>query len=97
MADSSAVLIWEKIQPTVTGNDIAQALRCEVHDPLWLLARQWQTGEFNAEDAGMAAFAHVISVNTPVQRFLAAGDTAAAAYNANDQPLNAVTEREPCF
>jgi hypothetical protein len=93
MADSSAVLIWEKIQPTVTGNDIAQALRCEVHDPLWLLARQWQTGEFNAEDAGMAAFAHVISVNTPVQRFLAAGDTAATAYNANDQPLNAVTER----
>jgi hypothetical protein len=93
MPDNSALLVWEKLQPTINSDDIAQALRCEVHDPLWLLARQWQTGEFNAEDAGMAAFAHIISVSSPVQQFIGSRDNTASFYNPLEQPVNTLTER----
>jgi hypothetical protein len=98
MPDNSALLIWEKIRPIPSSNDIAEALRCEIHDPLWLLARQWQLGEFKAEDAGMAAFSHIITASTPLQRFKGAGQNVASPYQAEEQPLNAQTERiSPTF
>jgi hypothetical protein len=99
MPDNSALLIWEKIQPVPTSNDLAEALRGEVHDPLWLLARQWQLGEFKAEDAGMAAYAHVVTHSSPVQRLMGAGEAAPAfAYQVGEQALNAVVEQiRPVF
>jgi hypothetical protein len=90
--DTSAFLIWQKIQPVPTNDDVAEALRGEIHDPLWLLSRQWQLGEFNAEDAGMATFAHLVTTSTPVQRFLPAGSSTAIAYNPEEKHLNVVTE-----
>jgi hypothetical protein len=99
MPDNSALLIWEKIQPVPTSTDLDEALRGEVHDPLWLLARQWQLGEFKAEDAGMAAYAHVVTISTPIQRFAGAGaPTAPVAYQLQEQPLNALVEQlRPAF
>ena len=34
--------------------DITDALRFRVYDPLWMLSRQWQLGEFKGNDAGTA-------------------------------------------
>ncbi|MGV3504087.1 MAG: hypothetical protein ACO1O1_10285 [Adhaeribacter sp.] len=94
MADNSALLIWEKIQPVPVSKDLTEALRGEVRDPLWLLARQWQLGEFQAEDAGMAASAQVVTMTAPLQAFAASGEAAApVAYQADDKPLNALTEQ----
>ncbi|QHT69139.1 hypothetical protein GXP67_22090 [Rhodocytophaga rosea] len=93
MPDNSALLIWEKLRPIPSSNDIAEALRCEIHDPLWLLARQWQLGEFKAEDAGMAAFTHVVTTSTPLQRFMGSGQNAASTYKAEEKPINAQTEQ----
>jgi hypothetical protein len=92
MADNSAVLSWEKLIPVTNSNDVAESLRCEIQDPLWLLSRQWQMGEFNAEDTGMAAFAHIISVNSPLQRFLPDGQTTARAYQSQEMPVHSLTE-----
>lgn len=99
MADSSALLIWEKIQPLPVSKDLSEALRGEVRDPLWLLARQWQLGEFQAEDAGMAASAQVVTMSTPLQAFAPSGAGARPiAYQAGDKPLNALTEQvRPAF
>jgi hypothetical protein len=97
MPDSSALLIWEKIQPLPKSNDIEDALRCEVHDPLWLLARQWQMGEFKAEDAGMAAFAHINALSCPVQRLLVFNGNA-ISYDAEEKPINSLIEQiSPLF
>jgi hypothetical protein len=59
--DLSAVLA-ERLLPSVTvynrleGRPRTQAfdaaLRAEVRDPLWMLARQWQVGELQGDDAG---------------------------------------------
>ena len=34
--------------------DITDALRFRIYDPLWMLSRQWQMGEFRGNDAGTA-------------------------------------------
>lgn len=91
MADNSALLSWKKIQPDPNGEDIAEALRCEVRDPLWLLARQWQLGEFKAEDAGMAAYAHWVGQSTPLQRYVPPGQPPQPL--SADLPLDATIER----
>ena len=39
--------------------DPADALAARTHDGLWFLARQWQTGEFEAENGGTPAEVHV--------------------------------------
>ena len=44
----------ERLEPKTRYDDLSEALRFSIHDPLWLLARQWQMGEFRANDAGTA-------------------------------------------
>ncbi|MEB2777393.1 hypothetical protein SYJ56_18915 [Algoriphagus sp. D3-2-R+10] len=90
MANKNALLLWERLLPTPDSEDVADALRCEVRDPLWLLARQWQLGEFQAEDAGMAANAHVIARTTSPQLFSANGLSAASL--TVDKPLDTIVE-----
>lgn len=41
------------------GHGIAEGLAARVHDPLWLLGRQWQFGEFLHEDAASPAGVHM--------------------------------------
>lgn len=36
--------------------NIGEALEARTKDPLWFLARQWQTGEFSAENGGRPAY-----------------------------------------
>jgi hypothetical protein len=90
MAEKNTLLLWERLLPAADSDDIADSLRCEIRDPLWLLARQWQLGEFQVEDAGMAASAHVIAHTTTPQRFSANGQ--AAFPLSKDKPLDAVVE-----
>jgi hypothetical protein len=49
--------IWGRLEPRPRKEDFSRALRAEIHDPLWLLTRQWQFGEFKASDSGSAIFA----------------------------------------
>lgn len=42
----------QRLHASDTSPDIREELEARVKDPLWFLARQWQTGEFEAEDGG---------------------------------------------
>lgn len=95
MPDKNALMLWEKIRPVPDNNSMSEALSGEIHDPLWLLARQWQLGEFNAEDAGTAAFAHIVTLSTPLQLFQAPGPSAPRKYDIQEKPINAVSEQVP--
>jgi len=78
-------------------------LQARLHDPLWLLARQWQFGEFTGDDAGSPAAAHVVMEHGPISRYLPGPlptDPAQAKTNAIDYspitlPLETMVEREP--
>ena len=85
------MLIWNRIEPHPRGEDIEESLRAEIRDPLWILSRQWQFGEFQGEDAGMAA-----SVRLRYKKHIPAGirslDGPAVAYDGTQHPLEAVIE-----
>lgn len=76
------------------------SLSARVFDPLWLMARQWQVGEFQGEDAGMPALARVRAQTTPLSR-IHLGElppntmTQAAAYDPQRMPLEVMVERQP--
>ena len=48
----ASITFWTRLEPFTRLDDIDAGLQARTHDPLWLLARQWQTGEFQGEDAG---------------------------------------------
>jgi len=48
---------WERVDGIPRTHDLGRALRAEVRDPLWMLARQWQLGELDGDDAGSPIFA----------------------------------------
>lgn len=83
---------WNRVEPRVRKEDFDRALRCEIHDPLWMLTRQWQFGEFKGEDTGSAIFAKILlkaSKLTNFQAFNAAPQT----YKDNI-PLETLVESE---
>lgn len=45
---------------------ISRTLKAEIHDPLWMLTRQWQFGEFRGEDAGSSILARVKMKSFPL-------------------------------
>jgi hypothetical protein len=66
------------------------ALRAEVHDPLWLLGRQWQLGEHQGSDAAFPALVHLSVTETPVT-----GGSSAPEDDPRVTPPEAVIESEP--
>ena len=52
-----SVTIWNRLEGRPRSPDFARSLRAEVRDPLWLLTRQWQSGEFHGDDAGSPVLA----------------------------------------
>ena len=43
-----------RIEGRTRNTDPTEAMRLRVHDPLWMLARQWQMGEFRGNNTGTA-------------------------------------------
>jgi hypothetical protein len=43
---------WNRLEGRPRQLDLERSLKAEVRDPLWMLTRQWQLGEFQGEDAG---------------------------------------------
>lgn len=84
---------WNRVEPRVRKEDFDRVLRCEIHDPLWMLTRQWQFGEFKGEDTGSAIFAKTLVKTSKIARFKAFNGTA-QPYR-DDIPLEALVESEP--
>ncbi|MFB6837221.1 hypothetical protein [Streptomyces sp. NPDC056361] len=47
-----SITSWTRLEPRARLDALDGGLQAQVHDPLWLLARQWQLGEFTGEDTG---------------------------------------------
>jgi hypothetical protein len=48
--------LWQKLEPHSRNQDFSIGIAVTVHDPLWMLTRQWQLGEFEGEDSGSPIF-----------------------------------------
>ncbi|CAN5761194.1 hypothetical protein BH20ACT6_BH20ACT6_08690 [soil metagenome] len=64
-----------RIEPVASSGDPEEGLAARVNDPLWMLGRQWQLGEFQAEDVGTPLRVHVQADFIP-QETWTAGDAA---------------------
>lgn len=60
---------WNRLEPRTRKQDFDDVLKCSVHDPLWMLTRQWQFGEFQGEDTGSAIFAKIKMQTTRITRY----------------------------
>ena len=75
-------------------------LQTAIHDPLWLLGRQWQTGELDGDDAGSLIDARLDLGVAPMTRLRPGGvdgdDDADVIYREGETrpPLETLVERE---
>ncbi len=87
---------WTRLEPQSTTGDPRPGIEARVHDPLWLLARQWQLGEFQGEDAGTPITVRVVSQTQAVDRWAPAGVRAGRSISQTPQDLlDPLIEREP--
>jgi hypothetical protein len=79
-----AILTWSRLEPRPRTARFERSLAAEIRDPLWLLARQWQFGEFTGDDAG-----------SPVSATLHLTTAALTDYAPRDEPLQPYDPRLP--
>ena len=91
----SSITFWTRIEPYTRLDDIEDGLQARLHDPLWLMTRQWQTGEFHGEDAGTPVQARLRLERSPLARFRPGPNGAKSQPYRTDVPLEALVEREP--
>ena len=94
-----SITSWARLEPQCAGTDIEPGLAARIHDPLWLMARQWQLGEYLGEDTGTPIVARwrgqvamlnrchlgAAQPNTQIQT---------ERYDGNRMPLETLVERQ---
>jgi hypothetical protein len=100
---TASITSWTRLEPQSTGADIGTSASARLFDPLWLMTRQWQMGEFQGEDAGTPAQARVRATNATLTRCRAGelpiplpsapSKIPATAYDPALTPLEVLVER----
>jgi len=99
----SSITFWTRLEPFTRLNDIGPGLEARTADPLWLLNRQNQVGEFLATDSGFPAKLTIQMERAPLARFYPGTipapekgkiSVSGISYQGN-MPLEAVAEGEP--
>lgn len=83
---------WLRFEPRPRAASLEPSFEARVHDPLWLLGRQWQLGEFQGEDVGTPVQVRVSVAEAPIDA-IGVGATV-RAYDPVRQPLEMVVEQE---
>jgi len=96
----SSLTTWNRLEPASRPTDVTLGLEARIHDPLWLLGRQWQMREFAGQDAGSPVSVSVAIDAYELTRYFGSGvppDGVAAGRPLNNRttPLESLAEREP--
>jgi len=89
---------WTRLEPQSVTGDPTPGLQARIHDPLWLLGRQWQLGEFAGEDAGTPLTVRVVTRTKGVDRWAPRGPREVATQALGRERadlLEPLVEREP--
>ncbi|NER10048.1 hypothetical protein SAMN06265375_101420 [Muriicola jejuensis] len=87
------ITMWNRIEGRPRKDDFDRALKAEIRDPLWMLTKQWQMGEFKGDDAGSPILAKVLIDKRKLDKYQLA-DFKAQAYH-NNIPLEGLVEQMP--
>jgi hypothetical protein len=88
-----AITRWNRLEGRPRTHNFDRALKAEVRDALWMLARQWQMGEFQGDDAGSPVLARACIDVSTIDRFQAGQGPVEILDPA--EPLEAKVERRP--
>src|SRR6185369_6089999 len=94
-----SITSWLRLEPRSRDVEMNTSLQARVYDPLWLLARQWQFGEFEGEDNGSPVIARWRGEGTPLTRYHSGPiapktKVSAPKYDGGRLPLETLVERE---
>lgn len=89
-----SITTWNRLEPKQRSSDYNSGLQATIHDPLWMLARQWQVGEFEGEDTASPIKVAVNASFTQLTRFASNPSSAGGQYNPGDLPLEVLVEKE---
>jgi hypothetical protein len=87
-----AITAYNRLEASPRTADFSRSLKAEIRDPLWMLTRQWQFGEFQGEDAASPVTAQILGEHTTLDR-VSFGGGAATPYDPS-VPLEVRVERE---
>jgi hypothetical protein len=88
------IVAYNRLESRPRTTDFTRSLRAEVRDPLWMLTRQWQFGEFRGEDAASPLTARIAYRHYRTS-MVALRDAPAFHYDPAEMPLETRVEREP--
>lgn len=88
------IVMWNRLEGRPRRRDFSRALRAEVRDPLWMLARQLQMGEFKGDDAGSPVTAKVRYSSDRITH-IQPRRGAVSEYDRERAPLEPVAEAMP--
>src|SRR5260221_2704220 len=90
-----SITSWMRLEPRPRDATMARSLQAQLRDPLWLLTRQWQLGEYAGTDAGSPVQATLGVQTQPLTGYRAGppGGTV-TAYDAGSS-LEVRVESEP--
>ncbi len=94
-----SITSWMRLEPRSRNAEMNTSLQARIYDPLWLLARQWQLGEFQGEDNGSPVMARWRAEAARLTRYHSgaiAPNTRVKprSYDGSRMPLETLVERE---
>lgn len=87
------VTSWNRVEGRPRTVNFERALKAEVRDALWMVSKQWQTGEFQGEDAASAILAKVHLKTTALNKYQSANGLV-DPFNDQEIPLEAKVEHQ---
>jgi hypothetical protein len=89
---------WIRLHPESTDDTLVTSVQARIHDPLWLLGRQWQFGELRHDGGATPIDVRVEGTSSPLTR-LCGGPAPAGAADSFEidpakAPLETLVERE---
>lgn len=88
------ITAYNRLESRPRTTDFTRSLRAEVRDPLWMLTRQWQFGEFRGEDAASPLSARIAYRHSRTG-LVSVRDANAFRFDPTTMPLETRVEREP--
>jgi len=87
-------MTWQRLEGSGVSGDLNPGLEAQIADPLWMLARQWQTGEFTGEDASRPVEVRAQVGWQPLGE-IRLGNGVAQPLSLDGEPLETRVESEP--
>ena len=81
---------YNRLEPRAHDRDMENGFAARIHDPLWILARQWQMGEHQGENASSPVRVDCTVTQTAIEPLDADGQ-----FDPSIVPAEALVESEP--